>query len=147
VEVDSGVRCLVGHRGKSLRADDGEHRAGWETVFGALVLRRSNVAIIIYDFVNILLDPQIINVNDPTNHRHKIYNNRKLKLRVAKLQISLLRKGSAVSVTRCVERLLWTDMAHGSWPTLSHPDFRGLKSGREIITKYVRIKCHTYDDS
>jgi hypothetical protein len=38
-------------------------------------------------------------------------------------------------------------MAHGSWPTLSHPDFRGLKSGREIITKYVRIKCHTYDDS
>jgi hypothetical protein len=30
---------------------------------------------------------------------------------------------------------------------MSHPNFRGLKPGREIFTKCVRIKSYTYDDS
>jgi hypothetical protein len=30
---------------------------------------------------------------------------------------------------------------------MSHPDFRGPKPGREIITKCARIKSCTYDDS
>jgi hypothetical protein len=33
------------------------------------------------------------------------------------------------------------------WCTVSHPDFRGPKPGREIITKCARIKSHTFDDS
>jgi hypothetical protein len=32
-------------------------------------------------------------------------------------------------------------------PLLSHLGFRGLKPGREIITKCAGTKSHTYDDS